>query len=520
MKSRRRRMSLVAVLISVATVLAVRGFFSEPEPTAPVVGDGPFNLTIFHTNDIHGAFMSEPATWRDDKAPVGGFVALASHLAEQGRDESKSLLLDGGDFMTGDPVCDMEVGGVRGAAIVDMMNASGYDVSVVGNHEFDNGLENLHGLIERAEFPVLAADVMGADGDPEFEDDPLILERGGLKIGVMGVSCGNLFDYVTESRAGGLSLRGQAETVREMIADLDPVTDLMVLITHNGVRGDTLLARELEGAGPDIIVGAHSHTRLRQPLLIGETLVVQAGSHLKNLGRLDLEVADDRVVSYRGKLIQLLAEDREAGPELTGLAERFAERVRGEYGRRIGELLRDWRRNGRAESNIGDWLADALREAAGADIGLINSGTIRKNIDAGPITALDIHQLLPFSNTLVTFEADGEAIARIVAENASSAVGGGHGILQVSGLSYRYADRGGRAEVLDIAVDGQPLDLRRVYTVACPDYVAMKADVYLDMTAPETAYRGMTITEAVLRAVEASDGIDSVVDGRITEMSE
>ncbi len=490
-----------------------------PEGAAPppVVSEGPWNLTIFHTNDIHGGFLAEPATWRDDRAMVGGFAALASHLAEQRADAPASLLLDGGDFMTGNPVCDIPVDGVKGAAIVEMMNLAGYEASVVGNHEFDNGRENLQKLERAAGFPLLAADILDENGDPEFPDAPVIIEKGGLKIGVMGVSCEDLFAVTADSRVEGLKLRKQAAVVREMASALDPVTDLMVLITHNGVRGDTLLARGIADAGIDVIVGSHSHTRLKQPLLIGNVLVVQAGSHLKNLGRLDLQVADDRVVSYSGRLITLYAEGRSAGPELGALIDRYAGMLQEMYGQEIGRLAVDWRRTGRAESNIGDWLADALRDAAGADVGLINSGTIRKNISAGPVTALDIHQLLPFSNTLVVFEADADQLRAIAAENARSAVGGRHGILQVSGLTYRYRAAGEDAEMIEVKVGGQPLESGRVYKVACPDYVVQKADLYLDIPAPATEYAGMTITEAVLRAVRTAGTVTSRVEGRIVE---
>jgi len=513
--------SYFAIPITTAALLPIlilaAGCAADRSVLPPVQGEGPFNLTLFHTNDIHGAFLAEPATWRDDKAPVGGFVALASHLAQERATATASLLVDGGDFMTGNPVCDIEVDGIKGAGIIDMMNAVGYAASVIGNHEFDNGRSNLQSLVERADFPILAADILDEDDLPEFTHAPFIVERGDLQVGVMGVSCEDLFNVTADSRIEGLQLRDQAETVMDMAEALDPVSDLMILISHNGVRGDTLLARRLSGSGVDVIVGSHSHTRLREPLLIGEILVVQAGSHLKNLGRLDMQVADDRVVSYDGRLIQLLAAGAEAGPELTELVDRYAAMVDADFGQRIGVLGSDWRRYGGGESNIGNWLTDALREAAGTDIGLLNSGTIRKNIAAGPLTALDIHQLLPFSNTLVRFTATGEQVARIVAENARSAVGGRHGILQVSGLSYRYVAEGDSAKVTEVLVGGRPLDPEFVYTVACPDYVVMKADLYLDIPAPEAEYAGMTITEAVLHAVEATDRIESSVEGRIVE---
>jgi len=482
----------------------------------PQEGDGPWNLTLFHVNDIHAAFLPEPARWRDDHAPVGGLVALASRLAEERRTAPASLLLDAGDFMTGNPVCDMVVDGVAGGGLIDMLNLVGFDADVVGNHDFDKGRANARKLADRADFPVMALDIVDEQGEPAFPARPPILHRGGLDIGVIGVSCADLFDVTADVRVAGLRLLDQEEVVRRWARELDPETDLLVLITHNGVDRDTVLARRLAGSGIDVIVGGHSHTRIEPPLLIGEILVVQAGSKLKNLGRLDLRVEDDRVVAYRGRLIPLLAEGAHADPGLERLVAHYAARVDSEYGRPIGTLAVPWRRDRRAESNVGDWLCDRLREAAGADVALLNSGTIRRSLDPGPVTKLDIYRMLPFENTLVTFRATGKQLQHILLTNARAAESDHHGILQVSGLRYAYTVRGGEVELLEVTVGGQPLDPARVYTVACPDYVVMQADVYLDIPQPETTYSGRTVLEAIYDAVAAVGTITGGTDGRIS----
>jgi len=482
----------------------------------PVPGDGPWNLTVFHVNDSHCNFMPEPASWRDDHAPVGGVVALASHLAEQRRDAAPSLLFDGGDFMTGNPFGEMVDDGIRGAAWMDMLNLLGFDAGVIGNHEFDLGRENTRALAARADFPLMALDVRNETGELEFPTEPPTLERGDLRVGVMGVSCQGLFEVSAEPRVKGLRLDDQAETARRWAAELDPETDLLVLITHNGADTDTTLARELNGSGIDLIVGGHSHTRLNHPLRIGEILVVQAGSKMKNLGRLDLQVSDDRIVEYDGRLITLLAEGRTASPELEVAVATAAARVDAEYGRVIGELAVNWRRSSRHESNVGDWICDALRDAAGADVALLNSGTIRTNLQPGPLTLLDIHTMLPFGNALETFEIDGAGLLHIVRVNAAAAESGKHGILQVAGLRYVYSGDEEGMEIIEATVGGQPIDPERVYTVACPDYVAMQSEVYLDMVRPETRIAGGSITDVVIAAIEAAGTIEAVDGGRIT----
>ncbi len=504
------------LMVILGVVFSIFGFGIAAAAEEPVMGEGPFNLTIFHTNDAHSYFLPRPAVWRDDGRLVGGIIPLAWHLQQQRVDCPADLLLDAGDFMTGNPVCQIAPDGIPGQAVARMMNLLKYDCGTVGNHEFDIGFENLKNLVSLFEFPLIAADIVDETGRPVFRTEPLIVERGGLKIGIMGVSCGEMSEVVAPSRFGNLRCIDQAWVLQRQAALLDPQVDLLVAITHNGVGGDIELAQVLAGTGVDIIVGGHSHSRLKNPRLEEGILIVQAGSKWTNLGRLDLQVEDGRVVSYRGRLITLWAEGAEAGPELTTLVESFEKQVAEKFGRTIGTLVTDWRK-GRGENNLGNFLADQMRLSAGTDVGLINSGGIRKSMNAGPITALDIHEMLPFSNMLVKASFTGDQLATVVQANADAQVSGGHGILQVSGLSYRFRANVDRsiAVVEEILVGGKPLQKENVYTVAMPDYVVMMAHVYLNIEAPAIEDVGLNMTDAVVAGVENAGPIDSRIEGRI-----
>jgi 5'-nucleotidase/UDP-sugar diphosphatase len=508
------RMMQIALILLVAALPAL----ASASP-APVLGAGPWNLTLFHTNDTHSYFLPRPAVWRDDGRLVGGVIPLAWHLEDQRQNVTADIFLDAGDFMTGNPVCNLEEDGTPGVAVARMMNLLGYDVGVIGNHEFDIGSENVEKLVRQFDFPMLAGDIVDEKGRPVFRREPVILERGGLKIGVMGVSCDGMEDVVMPSRLGGFTMTGQAELARQLAADIDHKTDLIVLITHNGVDGDKELARQLEGSGIDIIVGGHSHTRLKQPELEGGILIVQAGSKMTNLGRLDLKVEDDRVVQYNGRLVDLWSDGTYANPELTKLVQGYEHKVMDEFGQQIGTAPHDLKK-GRGESNLGNWLADAMRTSAGADVAFVNSGGIRKAIKAGPVTALDIHEMLPFANALVTVELTDRQLATVIQANADGAVGGKHGILQVSGISYtfRKAPGGETAEVEEILVGGAPLKAGGVYTVAMPDFVAMMAHVYLNIEIPATEDVGITMAAAAVQAVRESGTMTAEIEGRIRKV--
>ncbi len=515
---RLRPAAWLAVLLALSPAVLAASPSATGPADAPRQGRGPWNLTIFHTNDMHGSFLPEPATWRDDRAPVGGMAALAWHLAEERRTAPASLLLDAGDFMTGNPICRIAVDGTEGAGLVDMMNAVGYDAGVPGNHEFDAGLDNARGLAARADFPLLAADILDAAGRHPFDPGPVVLERGGLRVGLIGVSCASLFDVTAHGLTAGLSLRDQATVAREQAAAIDPETDLLVLVTHDGLDGDQDLARRLAGSGIDVIVGGHSHTRLREPRLVSGILIVQAGSHLKNLGRLDLRVQDDRVVGYDGRLVELTADGAVAGEPLDGLVALWRDRVQQAYGEVIGELVVPWRREEAAESNVGDWLTDRIRERTGADVAFLNSGTIRKNVAAGPVTLLDLNELLPFANRLVVFDLTGRQLRDALLENARAAATRDHGIVQVSGARYAWREVGDHVELEDVTVGGLPLDPDATYLAAAPDYVAMKADRYLGLERVEFRDMAVGLTDAMVEAVRASGPIEARLDGRIRRL--
>lgn len=518
MNGKNHVLGLVAGLVLLALSLGCASQLQDIP--APEPGPGPYNLTLFHTNDSHSYVFPRPAVWRDDGKMVGGAVPLAWHLDQQRETTTADLLLDAGDFMTGNPVCEFAPDGIPGVAIARIMNTLGYDVGTVGNHEFDIGRHQLEQLVPLFEFPLIAADILGEDGKPLFRAEPVILEKGDLKVGIMGLSCAGMEEVVSPNRFAGLSMADQVEVARAQAAKLDPRTDLLVLITHNGVSDDKELALKLEGSGIDIIVGGHSHSRLKRPLLEGGILIVQAGSKMTNLGRLDLAVEDDRVVRYDGRLIDLWADGAVAKPELMDLMNGYEQKVDEVFGRQIGTLEIDWSK-GRGEHNLGNFLADGIRQIGQADVAFINSGGIRKGLNAGPVTALDIHEILPFSNTVVTVDLSGRELATIVQKNADASVGGGHGILQVSGVAYSF--KAGPDEktavVEEILVAGKPLQLDGRYLVAMPDYVAMMQDVYLNLELPEVKDLEVTLSQALVQVVETSGSpIRTEIEGRINRL--
>ena len=236
---------------------------------------------------------------------------------------------------------------------------------------------------------------------------------------------------------------------------------------------------------------------------------MQAGSKGRYLGRVDLVVKDDAIAEAKPRLVPAWAEGAEASPEVRALVASYEERILTEYGVVIAQASGRLGRCYYCESDLGNWITDGIRAVTGADVGLINSGTLRKDIMDGPVTKLDIQEMLPFSNYLCTFRCTGEELVAIAAHNARAEAEESHGILQVSGLEYGWRARDGQIDVPIVLVNGIPVDRAAMYTVATADYVAVaQPEKYLGIVPEDVALAGQTLTEAIMAHVEKSGRID------------
>ncbi len=494
-------MKIRPVVFFLVTVI-VAGSLGAPSPA---------ELVILHTNDLHAQFVPPPP--EPGRTQVGGMVAL-DYFVQRVRQEGKPvLLLDAGDYMTGNPISNMESNGAKGGGIIEMMNLVGYDAAAIGNHEFDNGQENLKKLIAMADFDVLCANLWR--GDSLFA--PLaykVYQVGSLRVGVVGLILEKLFEEVARRQVEGLRVENVAEAAQRAIDALDPVTDLLILLTHQGYEEDKALAKMLRGV--DVIVGGHSHTRVPDPKRVNGVIVAQAGSNLQSLGRLDLQVAGDSVVSYQGALIPLIMDSvRSPNPRMEELVSAYERRIQKEYGQVIGHLLTDWRGSRYCESNVGNFVTDVMRKAVKADFATINSGGIRKSIKAGPLRKLDIVELLPFANTLVTFECTGKELLAFLELNATNVALQRGGLMQVSGITCTYRVVNGKAEILTASVCGKPLNPHTSYRGVTVDFVVYgQADRYLGFEPRNPENTGLLLSDVVIDYISKHRRVSSKVEGR------
>lgn len=426
------------------------------------------SLRLLYFNDFHG--YAESFAPYGAKETLGGAAFLAAR-AQELRKEKPSLFLAAGDVMQGNNWSNLS----RGKAAIELLNLMAVDVLVVGNHEFDFGLEVLRERVSEAKFPVLGANVEGFKTLLPY----VIREVNGISVAILGVVTDDTPVATHPRHVAGLTFAKPAETVQYYLPELRRRADLVVVLSHLGYRADRELAAQVPGI--DLIVGGHSHTRIDHPTRIGDTLIVQAWEHGKALGVLDLRLEGGKIVSHKGWLEDIGPRRGTADPAVASLVEKY--RLQGEtilQGRAGGTLAAlDGENVRRRETNLGNLVADIMKETSGADAAIINGGGLRAGIPVGPILVKDIYNILPFDLYLVAVRLRGSALRKALEHGVARVEEGSGAFPQVSGLSFAYRPKAPPGKrVREVRVGGRPLDPMREYTVATNDFLAAGGDGY------------------------------------------
>ena len=425
-------------------------------------------------------------------------------------------MLDAGDLMTGNIICNIEYKGAEGGALVKMMNMIGYDGMTCGNHEFDKHKSNLEQLINIADFEVYSANLLDENRKSFTKEKYHIYNVSGLRIGVIGLTPHPLKGLVNPHNLDEYNSYDPVEAVNSTVEKIDPPTDLIIVLSHLGIDADRELAGKVENV--DVIVGGHSHTKLEEPELINGIIIVQAGSYSSYLGRLDLTVAGDSVMAYSGLLIPAFSDSIAIDTKLADFIDSFEQMIYLEYGRVIGHLKCDWIPEILQESNIGNWLTDAMRFNTKTDVGFINSGAIRKSLPAGPITVKDIMEIIPFFDYVEIFECSGEQLMTIIHNNAKAQADQSREVLQVSGIEYSWKIDNGAVNIVKATVGGKPLDPKKVYKVSSLDYVVLNYQKYFGFKPENVVSANVIIYDLLIEAVKESGEIDSRIEHRINKV--
>lgn len=436
-------------------------------------------LLILHTNDCHGQCGTRKATWvrRQDPPLVGGVGRAAAVVRDERKARGDALLvLDGGDWYAGTPEGAIDAG----LEYLKLLSMIGYDAMCVGNHDFDHGIPNLQRLLREARLPGIAANLyeVGANARVAWVPAWRIVERAGLRIALVGIVT-TATPEISHPDARTIVFLEPAEALRRARKELEGKVDWILPVTHQGVEEDRQLAR----AHPDLplIVGGHSHTFLKEGVREGSVLIVQAGTKLSAIGRVEVEVdrAARKVLSARASLQDLDVEPSEPVAEveaaISAIVAKSDERMSVVVGEASGHFGRS--KDPLASSAAGNLVADSLREHARADVGIMNRGGVRTDLAAGKLTRRDLYEFLPFDNDVTVVSIEGAVLHELFRRAIE---GKSHSGIEVSGVVLR-ARRGAEGNAfLGATIGGAELDKRKTYRVAMHSFMADGGDAYIE----------------------------------------
>jgi 5'-nucleotidase len=453
------RRAALALTLALLTALSARA------QTAP---ERIVQLTLLQVNDVY-SFMPVD---RGARGGVARLITLRKKLsAEQ---QGHTLFLLGGDTISPS----VESNTFKGRQMIDAWNAAGLDYAVFGNHEFDFGPETLLERIRESRFTWLGANVIDKKTRKPFGDTPsfVIREFDGIKVGIFGLV---LPETQQTSRPGpDVDFQDVCRTAQRIVSQMRAQgAQVVIAMTHLTMGEDKAVAR---CAPIDVIIGGHEHTLLES--LSGRTPIFKMTSDAREMGRivLNIKAPSGQLESIDWEVIPV-TRDIDADPSFAAVTEKYKDLL-AELGERIGhtdvELDAGSEANRTRETNVGNFVGDAFRQTTGADVALINGGSIRADsiISPGELTKRDVLSIFPFANPVVKLEVTGATLRAALEHGVSrSAEDPEPGRFpQVSGIRFTFdPTRPAGSRITEVSVNGQPLDDRKTYTLATSTFLAV-----------------------------------------------
>jgi len=468
--------NLFLILAVTAILNASTGVAQMPDKSAPT------EIVVLHVNDMHSKIDNLPKL---------------AYLADSLRREHPYLfLVSAGDNFTGNPVVDMIP--EKGFPMIDLMNQCGFDVSCLGNHEFDLGQDVLNKRTDEATFPFICCN-LDASGAVFHQPKPYIVLDAGPEtklafLGIIQLEANGLPASHPSKMTGIRFFDGIAEARK--YAGLKEEYGNLIALSHLGVEDDVRLADSMPQF--DLIIGGHSHTLIEKPMVENGVTIVQAGSNLRYVGKTTLQLENGKITSIRDEVISMDAIHK-SNPDMENLVKKYNQNE--EFDKVVGTALKPLE----GKDALGSLMTDALTSGLKVDFAFQNAGGIRiHSLPAGPITLKDIYKLDPFNNQVVVFKMNAREIQSLIC----------YGYLlekeidlQVSGMTYTLTDNGSpvcdKVEMKDLS--GKELDPAKTYLVAMNNYMAV---TYQFDHRDEGSAFAVTTAEALINFLKTKQGID------------
>ncbi len=486
-------------------------------------------VTLLFTNDVESAYDPIPAFWLDDLERIGGIAEMTTLINQIRATNPRTFLFDSGDIFTGALAKE-----TQGALAFDLMAIMGYDALGIGNHEFEYGVEVFGWQKNRAPFPVLSANMFYKGTNHPFAQTHTIIERAGVRIGVVGIMGRDAVSAIIPAFIAPLDVTDEAVAVQKSVDAIHDEVDVVVLLAHQGktapmqtdaetdprtqrdIDADVRLAGAVRGV--DVMFAGHADAGTPKPVIHPDTgtIIMQTYGQATHLGFLELTLdAAGAIKRHDGKLIPVdavkYAPDPLVRARIASARAKFPELFEV-----IGRSAAYMNRKYMEESALGNLFADIFREKAGTDIAFIHPGSLRKDLPAGDIRRVDILDVYPFIDHVLTMQLNGRQIKDLIEQSLTFE----RGLLEISGFELAYdRSKPEGQRVLSMSRNGEPIKPEDVFTAGAPTIIANGADLFTTFTEVEKTGNAGLISEILLGYFASHDRVEAPALGRQKDMT-
>ncbi len=433
-----------------------------------------FKITLLYTNDTHSRLLPfKPSGIKAESA--GGIERRAVYFNRVKKENPAALILDAGDLSQGTPFYNF----FKGEAEFYAFAMAGYDYAAPGNHDFDYGLDNLRYHASKSGLHLICANLFDAKTLKPLFTPFVIKNIGGIKTAVIGIIGREAWDVVTNKHKEGILYADETSIINTLCKTLEKNVDFIILLSHSGYAADLKIAAAAPGI--DLIIGAHTHTKLEKPVEVynpfrplKKTVVTQAFENGIYAGRLDFYFDSARRPIKYDSHFQLIDERFKSRNKsnLRKIVKYYEKRMKSEISLKIGDSLVEMSNTAdmynSADIPLGRYLCDAVKNISGADMFFTNTTTFRDKMPAGPITIETIYKISPFDNYVAIYKMNGKTLIEMF--NFIALNFGKNESFQYGGASFAINFKTRKAE--SILINNQPIDENKIYTIATSSYIA------------------------------------------------
>ena len=491
---------------------AISLFLSFPVTPVSAMKEGAdkVKITFLQLNDV---YQTSPV----DRNAHGGLARVATLKKHIMAAVPDAIFVLAGDTLSPSVASQL----FKGQQMIAAWNALNLDYATFGNHEFDFGPFEFLERMKDSKFSWICANVKDKDTGEYFGNAKpyAIRDIDGVKVGIVGFLTP---DTEKQSRPGPrVQILDPIETAKKIIPKMKADgAEVIVAVTHLTISQD----KELAKAVPiDLILGGHEHYLINA--YAGHAPILKMGSDARFLGKIEIDYSskNKKIDDITWEIMPVTSELRDDA-EMIKAIHSYDDKLAQELDKHAGETSVDLdavqANNERRETNLGDFIADAFRKATGADVAIVNGGSVRSNqvYPVGEIRRRDALAILPFENPIVKIEVKGSTIKAALEHGVSRAAEADGRFPQVSGITFAYdTTKAPGSRVGSIMINGSPIEMEKTYTLAGNDYVTSGGDGYLMLkghkylTKPEEGR-----SESVILLEALSQGVIAPkVDGRI-----